>query len=135
MDGFTHLNILIFVHKNLDRSSENTEQLPTRKPVEKLPFDSHLFLPAAYVIRREGYVLTHVCPAVCPHLGGRGVPRPGPDRGGTPARSDGGGYPGQVQVGGALARSGGYPSQGVPHLWPPPCQSDMAGGGGVPHLG
>ena len=50
-----------------------------------------LFLPTAYVVRREGYVLTRVCPSVCPHLGGYpnqvqaggGVPEPGPVEGGT----------------------------------------------------
>ena len=47
------------------------------------------FLPTAYVVRREGYVLTRVCPSVYPHLGGRG---------GTLARSrwGGRGYPSQV---------------------------------------
>ena len=44
-------------------------------------------LPTAYVVRREGYVLTRVCPAVCRHLW-RGVPWPGPDGGGD--------YPSQV---------------------------------------
>ena len=85
-----------------------------------------LFLPTAYVVRREGNVFTRVCPSihqsVCPHRGG---------------------YPSQVQP-------GGYPCQGVPHLRYPP--SDLAGGyplpggtptrvppsdlaRGVPHLG
>ena len=85
---------------------------------------SMLFLPTAYVVRREGYVLTRVCLSV--HRGvpqpwtggtppGRGVPRPGPI-GGTPARSDQGGrYPGQVQMGGTPAKcDGGGTWGGVP---------------------
>ena len=49
-------------------------------------------LPTAYVVRREGYVLTRVCPSVCPHPGG---------------------YPGQVQP------AEGYPTLGTPHrTWP-----------------
>ena len=59
-------------------------------------------LPTAYVVRREGYVLTRVCPSVCPH--------PAPGEGGTPARSRWGGYPSQVQL-------------GVPHLGYPHCQT------------
>ena len=63
-------------------------------------------LPTAYVVRREGYVLTRVCPSVCPHPGqgaparvppigpGWGVPPPiRPGQGGTPT---GGGYPTSV---------------------------------------
>ena len=45
-------------------------------------------LPTAYIVRREDYVLTSVCPSVCPHPGG-GVPRPGPDGRGR-------GFPSQV---------------------------------------
>ena len=79
-----------------------------------------LFLPIAYVGRRESYVLTRVCLSV--HGGdspdrstrGRypsqvqmGVPWPGPN----------GGYPSQVQMWGTLARSGwGYPMWGTSHL-------------------
>ena len=59
-----------------------------------------VYLPTAYVVRREGNVLTRVCPSFC-------------------LSTPGGVYPGQVQV-------GGYPCQGVPHLWYPP--SDLAGG-------
>ena len=87
------------------------------------------FLPPAYVVRREGNVLTRICPSICLSVH-RGVPQPGLDGGwGTLARSWGcpnqvhlGGYPGQVQMGGTLARSGWvgeYPCQvqmGVP--WP-----------------
>ena len=47
---------------------------------------------------REGYVLTHVCPSVCPHLEG-GVPQPGP--------GGGEGYPSQVQAGGGTPTGGG----------------------------
>ena len=49
--------------------------------------------------RREGYVLTRVCPSVCLSTP-RGVPQPG---------SGGGGYPSQVQVGGT--HQGGTPAQ------------------------
>ena len=71
---------------------------------------------------REGYVLTRVCPSVCPRgstppvQAGRGVPRPGPD----------GGYPSQVQlrVGGTLARSHSTLD------WGYPCQVQI---GGYPH--
>ena len=82
-----------------------------------------LLLPTAYVVRREGYVLTRVC--VCPR--GGGVPRPGPARGGVP-------QPGLVR-GGTPARSdGGYPRWGTPRQgWGPP---GLMGGGatwsGVP---
>ena len=75
-------------------------------------------LPPVYVVRREGNVLTRVCPSIplSVHSGGvprpgldgwGGVPRPGPD-GGTPARSRlGGGTPARSrQEGGTLARSG-----------------------------
>ena len=68
---------------------------------------------------REGYVLTRVCPSVCPHLRG-------------------GGYPSQVQVGGGTpARSSwGYPDWGTP-LWVPPCQTWQGGTpmGGYPTSG
>ena len=62
------------------------------------------FLPTAYVVRREGSVLTRVCPAVCPHLGG-------------------GGYPSQIQLGGISSGTpcwtwpGGVP---LPGQLPPP---------------
>ena len=78
-------------------------------------------LPTAYVVRREGYVLTHVCPAVCPHLGR--------------------GYSGQVHMGmggGVLqpGEAGGYPCRGVLHLGYP-CQTWPGGTlpGGYPTLG
>ena len=75
-------------------------------------------LPTAYVVRREGYVLTHVCPAVCPHLGRGGTLARSRWGGGTPARSSQGGTP----AGGTLPV--------VPHLRYP--TSDLAGGGSVP---
>ena len=90
---------------------------------------------------REGYVLTHVCPSVCPQGG-----TPHSQVGGTPARSSwgvshlaGGRYPSQVRIyparsdrGGTWARSNGgevpevgYPlarsgggTQGGIHPWP-----------------
>ena len=97
-------------------------------------------LPTAYVARREGYVLTRVCPSVCLSTPG-GVPWPGPDgRGGTPARSSEGyplGTPHQTWPGvsllggvphlryppsdlaGRVPLPGGYPTSGTPHqIWP-----------------
>ena len=72
-----------------------------------------LFLPTAYIVRREGNVFTRVCPSI--HLFVHG------------------GYPGQVQPG------GGYPSQvqlGVPHLrYPPVRPGQEVPLLGVPHLG
>ena len=70
----------------------------------------------AYVVRREGYVLTRVCPSVCLHLVG---------------------YPSQVQLGGThlgylLVRLGwGVPCWGGTPLWVPPVRP----GWGVPLLG
>ena len=98
-----------------------------------------MLLPTAYVVRREGYVLTRVCPSVCPHLGGD-----------TPARSDrgvgggkpgpgwwGGGYSSQVQPeGGTPARE--YSSSGTP-IRPGQRVLDLArgtpAGGGTPARG
>ena len=85
-------------------------------------FSSAHLLPTAYVVRREGYVLTRVCLSTP-----GGVPRPGPDRG----------YPSQVWWG------GGYPA-GVSHLRYPhqiwlgvPCQGvpygEYPAGGTPPH--
>ena len=100
------------------------------------------FLPTAYVVRREGYVLTRVCLSV---QRGGGVAQPGPDRrvpqpgtdggtlarsrwgqGGTPVRS-GWGVPQPGPDGGTLARSG----QGVPKVGYPPSQVRME----VPEVG
>ena len=97
------------------------------------------FLPTAYVVRREGYVLTRVCLSV--HTWGGGYPGQVQMGGGcTPARSDGGG--GQR---GTLGRSRqGVPQPGpagvgYPTLGPPP-PSDLARGvplrgGGYPTSG
>ena len=71
-------------------------------------------LPPAYVVRRQGNVLTRVCPSI--HLSvHRGVPQPGLD--------GGGGYPGQVQTeGGTPTRSRwskvGYLLAGMGYPWP-----------------
>ena len=102
--------------------------------VEDPPLESHTchqYLPTAYVVRREGYVLTRVCPSVCPHL--VGVPRPGPDGGGGVPQPGLGGYPSQVQARGGVPQPGltggaparGYPTSGtlLPLDW---------GGGGTP---
>ena len=90
------------------------------------------YLPPAYVVRREGNVLTRVCSSICLSTGG-GLPRPGPDGAGYPSQVQmggggglssqvwTGGYPGQVQMGSTLVRfrlgvpwpglDRGYPSQ------------------------
>ena len=74
-------------------------------------------LPTAYVVRREGNVLTRVCPSFRLSTP-RGVPWPGPGRkGGTPARSSWVphlGYSPSDLAGGTPAR--GYPTSGTPHL-------------------
>ena len=68
------------------------------------------FLPTAYVVRREGYILTRVCLTV---RGGGGVPQSGPDGGRVPqpCPDRGVGYPSQVQMGGVPwpGQDGGYP--------------------------
>ena len=71
-----------------------------------------LFLPTAYVVRREGYVLTRLC-----------LSTPG-----------GGGFPGQVQMG---VPCRGYPARGTPTSGTPsPCQTWLVSTlPGVPHLG
>ena len=82
-------------------------------------------LPTAYVVRREGYVLTRVCPSVCSHLGG-GLPRPGPGGGGGVPQP--GPFWGGVLLPGGLHLPGGYPLPvGTPLRVPP---SDLAEGGG-----
>ena len=102
---------------------------------------SVLLLPTAYVVRREGYVLTRVCPSIrlsTPRGGGtrarsrwggggtparsdRRVPQPGPGGGGVPHLA--GGYPPSD-----LAR--GYPTSGTP-----PSDLGVPLLGEVPHLG
>ena len=83
--------------------------------------NSFPFLPPAYVVRREGNVLTSVCQSV--HREGGYLPS---------QVWTGGGVPGQVQAGGGyLARSsrGGYLGRGgVP--WPGGGGGYLAGGGG-----
>ena len=90
-------------------------------------------LPTAYVLRREGSVLTCVCPSVCPHLGGypswgvphlryplsdlaKGVPCWGVPHLGYPPVGPGQGVP--LMEGCTL--SGGTPAREVPHLRYPP---------------
>ena len=72
-------------------------------------------LPTAYVVRREGYVLTRVCPSVCPHPGG------------YPSQVKVGGYPSQVQPGGTP--TGGYPPSDLAplHLGYPSCWTWLGG--------
>ena len=67
-----------------------------------LPFT---YLPPAYIVQREGNVLTRVCPSVCPQ---RGVRWPGPEGGGVPRL----GLDGRGCGGGG----GGVPK--VPTPWP-----------------
>ena len=69
-----------------------------------------ILLSTAYVVRREGYVLTRVCPSVCLSTP-RGGTWPGPGGGGTPARSS--------------------RAEGTPPRVPPPVRP----GQGVPLLG
>ena len=76
-----------------------------------------MLLPTAYVVRREGYVLTRVCS----HLRGGGC---------TPARSRrGGGYPTLGTPPPFRPGRGRYPTSGTPPLPP------VGPGRGVPHLG
>ena len=99
-------------------------------------------LPTAYVVRREGYVLTRVCPSVCPHPGGGGYPSQvqwgrGTPTGGTPPWvppvRPSWGYPseGGYSTSGTPHRTwlGGNPMGGYPILGTP--SSDLAGGRGT----
>ena len=113
--GNWSLREISWIHK-----VRNLEVVPAFSKASKHPTRLYNFQPSswlltAYVARREGYVLTCVCPSVCPHLGR--VPRPGPDRGG--------GVPSQVWPGGGVNPAGGYPISGTP------CRTWL----GVPHLG
>ena len=80
---------------------------------------TNTFLPPAYVVRREGNVLTRVCPSICLSTGGVPISHNalqhfpechGADTEGVPCQVQlGGGYP--ARRGGTLP--GGYPG-GVP---------------------
>ena len=102
-------------------------------------------LPTAYLVRREGYVLTRVCPSIPVCLstpGGGGVPQPGATGGGTPAKSrwgdvprpgpTGGGYPSQGEgstpprVSPYIRPGWGTPARGIPP-WVPPSQTLLGG--------
>ena len=96
-------------------------------------------LPPAYVVRREGNVLTRVCPSICLSTGG-GYPYPimlcniSQNAMGQP-----GGVPCQVQPGGGVPWWGGgeYPARGgIPWRGYPGRGGTLAGGvpcpGGVP---
>ena len=72
-----------------------------------------MLLPPAYVVRREGNVLTRVCPSIDLSVH-RGYP--------GQVQSGGGGYPGQVQMGGGVPWLG--LDEGVPQPGP-----DGGGGG------
>ena len=117
------------------------------------------FLPPAYVVRREGNVLTCVCPSInlsvhrgvpishnalqhfpeCHGADTRGGTLPGPAGGGTlPGPAGGvpcwGGYPARSSQGGTLPGgypAGGYPAWGVPWSGTPRPGQD----GGYPVLG
>ena len=120
-----------------------------------------LYLPPAYVVRREGNVLTRVCPSI--HLsvhggvpishnalqhfpechgadtGGReGGTLPGPAGGGYPARSSQGGYPaggvpcrGEYPAGGSTLLGGTLPG-GYPARGVPCRGVGYPAGGGYP---
>ena len=75
----------------------------------------YVLLPTAYVVRREGYVLTRVCLSVCPHLGG--IPRPGPDGEVRQPGSARGGIPKVIRPGWGVPLRGGTPPQ-VPPIGP-----------------
>ena len=84
----------------------------------------------AYVVRREGYVLTRVCPSVCPRRGWGGTPgqvQAGgvPQLGGTPPRVP----PGQTWLGGVPQLRGTHLR--YPLIWP----GQGVSWWGVPHLG
>ena len=99
-----------------------------------------LLLPPAYGVRREGYVLTRVCPSICLSTGGGGVrsSRGGQPPGGgqAPGGSATGGvsHPrgGQVQLPGGGQPPGGSTTGGGQ---PPGGGSGPAAGGGVSHWG
>ena len=83
-----------------------------------LPFSCRrtFLIPTVYIVRWEGYVLTHVCPSVCPHPGGGGVY---PCRGGTPSwvtppprQTWPGGYPTLGTPPRLNLAEGGYPTSG-----------------------
>ena len=75
-------------------------------------------LPPAYVVRREGNVLTRVCPSVCPQGGMGGSVQP--ERGSVQP-----GGQGQSRWGGQSSRGGGGSVQPRGGGWVSP-----AGGGG-----
>ena len=126
--------------------------LPSLNHLKLIPsfyihWSSKYYLHFYVIIVNNVYIITdrvrstrqEVMFSVCPHLGG-GVPRPGPDRGSTPARSRpkvgvppsrDGVPPGQVRMGGTpqqgwgipgQVRTGGYPRWGYLDLdgVPPP---------------
>ena len=76
------------------------------------PNVSRTILPPAYVVRREGYVLTRVCPSICLSTGGGQSSR----RGGGVTPASGGG--GSVQPAGWSVSGGGagthYTADGMP---------------------
>ena len=77
----------------------------------RMKFWSRSSLPPAYVVRREGNVLTRVCPSVCPQ---GGYPYPIMLCNITQnAMGQPGGYPARSSWGGGTL-PGGYPTQGVP---------------------
>ena len=80
------------------------------------------YLPPAYGVRREGYVLTRVCPSICLSTGGGGV------------RSSWGGG-GQVQLPGGVGQvqwggGGSSPAAGGGQVQPGGGSGPAVGGGG-----
>ena len=91
-----------------------------REQVEEPGKSQGILLPPAYVVRREGNVLTRVCPSICLSTGGVPISHNAlqhfPECHGAVG---GGGYPARSGQGGTLAGGGtlgGYPAGGVP--WP-----------------
>ena len=133
--------ILVDVKRYWLRLPKNVFTLHHNMPaflILKMLGHNNSYLPTAYVARREGYVLTRVCPSVCPHPVGGEVPQLGPGGGDTPARSRQGvphlGYPPQTWLG--VPHLGYPPGQVWPEVGYPPVRSDQGGTqGGVPWLG
>ena len=86
--------------------------------------------------RVQGYVLTRVCPSVCPHPGRGGLPRPGPVGPGPPQVPPIGPGWGGVPWWGGYPDEGGIPMRGYPTSGTSPIRPGQGSTWwGVPHLG